>query len=104
MLKPTIFASVPRLYNRIYDGIMDKINNSSLPVRLLAKLAIWVKTQNLKHDIVSHWLFDKLVFKKINAALGGCIRLQVTGSAPISPDVLNFFSIANNCVIMEAYG
>jgi len=53
---------------------------------------------------VTHWLWDKLVFNKVRALLGGNIRMMVTGSAPISSEVLDFLKVAFCCVIPEGYG
>lgn len=52
----------------------------------------------------THWLYDALVFNKIRAIFGGRIRVMVTGSAPISSDVLDFMKIATACPIVEGYG
>jgi long-chain acyl-CoA synthetase len=44
------------------------------------------------------------VFDKFRAVMGGRVRFMVTGSAPISKDVLNFLKIAFCCSINEGYG
>lgn len=49
-------------------------------------------------------MYDGLVFKKFKAVLGGRVRQMITGSAPISKDVLNFLKIAFCCQINEGYG
>lgn len=48
--------------------------------------------------------FDKLVFKKIQNALGGRVKLMITGSAPISETVLRFARAALGCIVIEGYG
>jgi long-chain acyl-CoA synthetase len=45
-----------------------------------------------------------LVFNKTKAVLGGNVRIMVTGSAPISADVLDFLKVCFCCDIMEGYG
>jgi long-chain acyl-CoA synthetase len=45
-----------------------------------------------------------MVFNKTKAVFGGRVRVMVTASAPISPDVLNFLRVATSCPILEGYG
>jgi long-chain acyl-CoA synthetase len=51
------------------------------------------KLKNIKNSCVyDHALFDKLIFKKLKDLIfGGEIRLMISGSAPISKEILNFF-------------
>jgi long-chain acyl-CoA synthetase len=49
-------------------------------------------------------LYDKIIFKKIKAKFGGNLKVLITGSAPISPDVLTFFEIALSIHVAEVYG
>uniref|UniRef100_A0A8C3IPW9 Long-chain-fatty-acid--CoA ligase n=1 Tax=Chrysemys picta bellii TaxID=8478 RepID=A0A8C3IPW9_CHRPI len=49
-------------------------------------------------------LWDKLFFNKIQASLGGCVRMIVTGAAPASPTVLGFLRAALGCQVYEGYG
>jgi len=51
-----------------------------------------------------HCFYDGLVFKKIRSALGGRVRCMLTGSAPISDEVKNFFKLAMGCNMLEGYG
>lgn len=52
----------------------------------------------------SAFFYDKLVFKKTRAIFGGRCTRMVTGSAPVSRDVLDFLKIAACCPILEGYG
>jgi len=52
----------------------------------------------------THSLWDALVFNKIRNLIGGRVKSMVTGSAPISADVLNFLKIAFCAPIHEGYG
>uniref|UniRef100_A0A8C3LGM4 Long-chain-fatty-acid--CoA ligase n=1 Tax=Chrysolophus pictus TaxID=9089 RepID=A0A8C3LGM4_CHRPC len=49
-------------------------------------------------------LWDRLFFNKIQASLGGCVRMIVTGAAPASPTVLGFLRAALGCQVYEGYG
>ena len=75
-LKPTIFVSVPRLYSRFYDIMQGTFRGLKGIKGCLAKRAINSKLQALKKNgTVTHCLYDKLVFKKTRAVLGGRVRL-----------------------------
>ncbi len=103
--KPTVFVSVPRLFNKFYDVIMKGINEKSGLARKLINKAIKTKTENMnKRAQYTHWFYDKIVFKKMKQALGGRVRILVTGSAPMSREVQDFLKIAFSAPMYEAYG
>lgn len=104
-LRPTVFASVPRLYSKLYDRIQSGLAEAKGLKKKLAMKAINTKLANL-HSTGSykHCLYDALVFKKMKAALGGRVRMCITGSAPISKEVIDFLKIAFCCPIYEGYG
>jgi long-chain acyl-CoA synthetase len=53
---------------------------------------------------MKHSIYDAIVFKKIRNILGGKVRLMISGSAPISGEILNFLKVCFSCPIIEAYG
>lgn len=83
--KPTMFPTVPRLFNKIYAKIKDQFNEKNFILRALINRGLETKIQNL-HDsgAVTHAFYDRLVFNKIKALIGGRVRVMITGSAPIS--------------------
>ena len=102
--RPTIFVSVPRLLNRIYDKTMATVNASPIK-RKLFEMAMRSKQADLEKGIVCRTtIWDKLIFKKIQTGLGGRVRLAVTGAAPLSPEVLSFLRAALGCIVIEGYG
>ncbi|KZT11408.1 acetyl-CoA synthetase-like protein [Laetiporus sulphureus 93-53] len=104
VLKPTFVAAVPRVLNRIYQAVMVAGSAPGLKGKLF-RHATEVKIQRLHIDGErSHPLWDRLVFKKVAAAMGGKVELMACGSAPISPTVMNFLRIALCCDILEGYG
>ena len=105
ILRPTYFASVPRLLNRFYDLMQAGINQQTGLKKMIASWGISAKTKKLnKSGGFSHSIYDKLVFKKFREVLGGRVKLIITGSAPISEDTMKFLKIAFSCEIYEAYG
>ncbi|GFN86278.1 long-chain-fatty-acid--coa ligase 5 [Plakobranchus ocellatus] len=103
-LKPTIFPSVPRLLNRFYDKVVSGVNASRVK-KFLFNMAINSKTKELKRGVIrNNSIWDKIVFKAVQAALGGRVRVITTGSAPISGNVLNTLRCIVGCPVLEGYG
>jgi len=105
LLEPTFFPSVPRLYNKIYGKIKDGISKATGVKGWLVNKAIAAKLFYLKDGQgFNHPVYDKIVFAKMKAILGGKVRLMITGSAPIAGDVLDFLKICFSCVLCEGFG
>ena len=103
-LKPTLFVSVPSLFNRFHDIISQQLVEFTGVKKLLADRAVagkmfYYRTQGT----LTHKVWDSLIFKKIKNVLGGRVRLMVTGSAPIAGYVLNFLKIVFSCPFIEGY-
>lgn len=102
-LKPTIFPVVPRLLNRMFDKIFGQANTPLK--RWLLDFATSRKEAELKSGVVrKDSMWDKLIFSKVQASLGGRVRLMITGAAPVSPTVLTFLRAALGCQFYEGYG
>uniref|UniRef100_A0A673ZXH8 long-chain-fatty-acid--CoA ligase n=1 Tax=Salmo trutta TaxID=8032 RepID=A0A673ZXH8_SALTR len=102
-LRPTIFPVVPRLLNRMYDKIFSQANTPLK--RWLLNFAAKRKGSEVSRGIIRmDSLWDKIFFSKIQASLGGKLRMIVTGAAPASPTVLGFLRAALGCQVYEAYG
>ena len=70
-VRPTMFASVPRLYNRIYNVIMDNINELTGIKKMVTEKAINTKIQNFrKYCIYKHAVYDKMIFSKARDIFG----------------------------------
>ena len=86
LLKPTIFAAVPRVINRVYDTIIGRVEASGFIKRNLFKRALQTKITELrKTGNVKHRLYDRIVFNKVKNALGGNVRAMAISSAPVTP-------------------
>ena len=104
-LRPTIFVSVPRIYNKIYDKITKETLFHSGIQGYFFRKAYQTKLENMKLGKGLHhsWL-DSILFGKIASVLGGNVRVMITGSAPISPKILEFFRICFSAEFLEGYG
>ncbi|KAJ3118619.1 Long chain acyl-CoA synthetase 7 peroxisomal [Nowakowskiella sp. JEL0407] len=103
-LKPTVFASVPRLFNRIYDRILQGVSAKGGVAKMLFDTAYAAKKRNLANGYVTHVLWDRLVFGAVRARLGGRVKVIVSGSAPLSADIKDFLKICFSVELFEGYG
>ena len=112
-VKPTVMTGVPRAWEKFYGAIQEGLSKLEGPRRALADWAIDVGYQAARFLLsggtppatlrVKRAIADRLVFAKIRERLGGRIRFLVSGSAPLSPKIGEFF-FALNIPILEAYG
>jgi long-chain acyl-CoA synthetase len=108
-VKPSIFTTVPRLLEKVYEKIMAK----GLELKGVKRaLFFWSVELGKKYEInksLGWWynfqlsIANKLVFKKWREALGGNIDAIVVGSAPCQVRLLKIFTAAN-IPILEGYG
>lgn len=105
-LRPTIFPSVPRLYNRIYDKVMSGAREAGGVKAALFNKGYEAKRYWLKESgSVKHAFWDNLVFKKVAARTGlDRVRFFLSGSAPIAPHVIEFLRIVFSTAACEGYG
>jgi len=104
-LRPTLFPSVPRLYNKIYDKIMGGVAAKGGVAASLFNKGLAAKKFWLKRGYLEYGFWDGLVFNKVKAKLGlDRCRMMVTGSAPIAPHVMEFLRCVFGCMVLEGYG
>ncbi|KNC97623.1 uncharacterized protein SPPG_07091 [Spizellomyces punctatus DAOM BR117] len=103
--QPTLFPTVPRLLGRLYDKVSGTIEQSGLVKKSVFNLAYGAKRRLLQSGrVTKDSIWDRLVFGKIQARIGGRVRTMLTGAAPISPDVIEFVRIVMGCQVLEGYG
>ncbi|KAJ7492913.1 hypothetical protein B0H11DRAFT_2396137 [Mycena galericulata] len=100
-LRPHFFPGVPRVLNRLYQAAMAAADVPGLKGDLFrramkAKLGRWRETGENRH-----FFWDRVVFRKLRAVLGGNVMLISSGSAPISRDVVEFMNVAFSCAFAE---
>ncbi|HEY8197307.1 MAG TPA: long-chain fatty acid--CoA ligase [Gemmatimonadales bacterium] len=111
--RPTLMASVPRLYEKIYSRVLDSVRAGSAVKR---RIFFWGKRVGEKAVELrlagrrlppalraQLWLADRLVFAKLRARTGGRLRFFISGGAPLSADIAKFFHAAG-MPILEGYG
>ncbi|GAX79708.1 hypothetical protein CEUSTIGMA_g7149.t1 [Chlamydomonas eustigma] len=106
-LRPTLFAGVPRVFERIYNGVMEKVHKGSFFTQMAFNWAFGRKQYYMKegwrHNQAST-ISDLLVFDKIKQRLGGRVRVIVCGGAPLSPAIEEFLKIAMCAPVVQGYG
>jgi long-chain acyl-CoA synthetase len=112
-VKPTVVTSVPRIYEKVYAGFMANRDNARGVKRALMDWAIGVgvdvsKLRQAGREpgallSAQYALATKLVFSKLATKLGGRIRFFVSGGAPLSRDIAEFFHAAG-LLVLEGYG
>lgn len=104
--RPTILPAAPRVLNKIYDKIQVGIAAAGGMKKKLFDAAVAAKTKNLMATgQLTHHFYDKILFSKIKKGLGmDCMRMMVSGSAPLSKHVMNFYRIMLGCPVVEGYG
>lgn len=96
-LKPTLMCAVPRLYEKMYTAIWDKVQNAPIHRKALFHWAIRIGEKHFQTDKPSallrgqYALADKLVLSKLRALLGGNIRMMPCGGAKLDPSIGIFF-------------
>ena len=111
-VKPTILFAVPRIFNKIYDGLNKRMAKESGVKRFLfnkglevaakrRKLAEQNKTSGLLD--FQYGIFDKLVFSKVRDRFGGQLKYAFSGGAALSREVGEFINDMN-ILVFEGYG
>lgn len=96
-VKPTLMCAVPRLYEKIYAAVLDKVQKAPAHRRALFNWAIRVGEKHFMAKKPSLWLnaqyaiANKLVLSKLRALLGGRIRMMPCGGAKLEPTIGMFF-------------
>ena len=104
VLKPTVIVSVPRVLNRIYQAIAANLQAPGLKGALFRR-GVAVKLERLKRTgDHTHPFWDKLVFNKVRAIIGGRVDVVLSGSAPLNPEVMELLGVTLACDIIQGYG
>jgi len=102
-LRPTYLIGAPRVWSRLYDKLTLTIDQGGGLKKKMFYMGFAAKQAALKRG-ESTPLWDKLVFSKTKARLGGRVRFILSGSAPLDPKLGEFLKICFCCNVMEGYG
>ena len=93
-VQPTVFPSVPRVYEKVHTAVVAKFDAETGVKRKLIDWALGVgrRVSELRGAgkpvpaalLAQHRLADRLVYAKVKERLGGRLRLAISGGAPLS--------------------
>ena len=111
--RPHFICSVPRVFEKIYAKIHADVQAAPATTRAIFAWAMGVGREVSRHEqrgqplsgglAVKRAIAHKLVFSKLHAALGGRLRWAVSGGAPLSREIAEFFH-AGGILVLEGYG
>ncbi|MCB9555601.1 MAG: long-chain fatty acid--CoA ligase [Deltaproteobacteria bacterium] len=113
VVKPTFMAAAPRIFEKVYNKVVTGAQEAG---GLKSKIFGWAvkngrKVSELRQRgeepsgflALKYAIAEKLVFSKLQALFGGRLRFFISGSAPLSRDIAEFFHAAG-VLILEGYG
>ncbi|MFE7511458.1 AMP-dependent synthetase/ligase [Streptomyces sp. NPDC057540] len=119
VVRPTVMASAPRVFEKVYNGIAAKARAEGRVTYRVFRWAAKVAREHARTGqetlvatgtrtvplrlTVQHALADRLVYGKIRAAFGGELRGSASGSAALAPEIAYFFAGAG-VPVLEGYG
>ncbi len=112
-VRPTFVCAVPRIFEKVHARILTAVHEGGAVKAAVFRWALEVGLRASRARragrtpgpalAAQHALADRLVFRKLRATFGGRLRFFVSGSAPLSTDIAEFFD-ALGVVILEGYG
>ncbi len=111
-VRPTVMVSVPRLYEKMYARILDTVTKGSAVKKMMFSWAVSVGRTFVRESLerrvkratkAQYGIASRLVFRKLKARTGGRLRFFISGGAPLSREIAEFFYAAG-LPIFEGYG
>lgn len=111
-IKPTILVAVPRIFEKIYGGLIAKIDSGQMQKKIFQwALGVGREVSDLRLDrkpvpllkVPQFELADRLVLSQVRHAFGGRLRFAICGGAPMNQEIGKFFH-ACGILLLEGYG
>lgn len=112
-VKPTLLPSVPRVYEKVHSAVQARFDEATGARRRLIEWALPVGREVSRLESAGqrvpaslrakHRIADRLLFAKVRERLGGRLRIPISGGAPLSKEIAEFFD-AVGIRIIEGYG
>jgi long-chain acyl-CoA synthetase len=113
--RPTFLAAVPRVFEKVYDSARQQASASNAAARIFAAAdqtaVAWSKASDRAPGSrgaglglrLRHAAFDRLVYRRLRAAIGGQMQYAISGGAPLGERLGHFFRGAG-ITVLEGYG
>lgn len=112
-IKPTFMLAVPRIFEKIYSRIISQVEEGSAAKKKIFNWAVQLGSEisRAKREkrsvsfstLLQYRVAHKLVFAKLHQKMGNRMRFMISGSAPLSKEIIEFFHAAG-ILILEGYG
>lgn len=112
LVQPTFLVAVPRIFNRVYDGLHAKMDQQGGLAKKLFDMGVHAGVERRRlsrsgrtslRNALKFKLADRLVFSKIRAKFGGRLKYSLSSSAALSPQIAAFFEDVG-IPVYEAWG
>lgn len=110
---PTLMTSVPRFFEKVYARILESLEEGSALKKKIFLWALEVGKQAIVYKLkklplpgllkTKHNIANKLVYSKLRERVGGRIRMFISGGAPLSREIAEFFNSVG-LTLLEGYG
>lgn len=112
-IRPTVMAGAPRIFEKAHNAVVSTIRHDGGSKLAMFRWArdVALRVSRLEREgervppllAVQHRVADALVLSKLRERFGGRIRAFVSGSAPLAPEIIEFFTAAG-MPVLEGYG
>jgi len=105
LLQPSAMVFAPAVLDKIYQGVQAKRDGLGGMGKTLFNWGLmngdkWFD----RGDVGANWFYNKVVFSKVQALVGGKIKCMITGSAPLSPEIQKFIQTVLGAPVRQGYG
>lgn len=112
-ISPTLMVAVPRVMEKVYARVQNEV--SRYPMLKQRIFEAGVRTGEQRYQILTQGheisaglarkmrIYDRLVYQKVRAGVGGRLRFVISGGAPLAPEIGRFF-FAMGIPVLEGYG
>lgn len=102
--RPTHMVAVPKIWDTIQKGILQKVSHAGGAVQALVQASLWYKSRVVKHFGIDTPLLNKVVFGKFRAAVGGNLKFALSGGGALNGQVQDFIRNALCVPLIQGYG